>query len=132
MLCIFWKSNSSGVRDHWHSEPTSQPRNAKCFLLLCHEKNSQYFVDTTKTTSINLRDVDRFCLEHLLPDNSVLTLFSSSNANVVRFKLSTNSCMTQDIIRRCRFLYKPGFILGELFHVLDCFRYVPDLDLVNL
>jgi hypothetical protein len=63
----------------------------------------------------------------LFPYDSVLTLFTSSDADVVWFELSTNPRVTDNVVRGCRFLNEPRLKLGKLLHVLDSFGYIPYL-----
>src|SRR5271170_4100608 len=113
VLSIFGKTNASGMRNNRDTKSKKSQRIPKSIKLSCHQKDSEYFVDSTETASINLRIVYCLCLEKLFPHHSVLTLFTSRNTNTVRLKFSTDSCMAEDIVGGCRFLDKPRFIWCE-------------------
>lgn len=92
---IFAQPYTTSMRTNRHTE------------LRSHEQNAQDFIDTGKSTTVNLNDIDRVCLQQLFEDHSVVGVFAGSDADSVRLQSFTDGCVTENVVRSRRLLDKP-------------------------
>lgn len=73
-----------------------------------HQQNSENLTHTSKADGVYLADIDGFRLEKLLEDHPVVRVFTSGNADAVRFESLPNGSVTENIIRSSRLLNEPS------------------------
>lgn len=114
MLDVFTETDTTGVGAYRDIE------------LFGHEQDGKDFVDTGNAARVDLAEIDGVCLKELLKDDTVLDMLTGGNSSAGIERLA-DSGVTQDIVRRGRFLNKVGLELQEIFHPRNSLVHVPDL-----
>ena len=79
-------------------------------LLRSHQQHGQYLADASQATRINLNNVDSLCLEELLEDHSIVSMFSCSDSNSMWFKSLPYGCVSKNVIGSSRLLDEPALV----------------------
>jgi hypothetical protein len=82
-----------------------------------HQQNGENLTHTSEADGVYLADVDGFRLEKLLEDHPVMRVFTSGDANAVRFESLPNGSVAENIIRGGRLLDEPSIRRSEQFSV---------------
>ena len=113
MLHEFAEPNATGVGAHRNTE------------LFGHQVHGDDLVRPRKACRIELAEVDRFGLEHLLEEHPVHAVLTRRNAN--GGNRLADSSMTEHVIRACRFFNPQRIKLSERFHPVNGLVDVPNL-----
>lgn len=103
-----------------------------------HEKDTQNLADSTKTTRIDLANIDSLCLQELLECNllsvrlegrtyPVVRVLAGGNTDSVWFEALANCSVSQSIIRSCGLFNEPRLDGLEVLDVFDGLLDIPNL-----
>ena len=77
------------------------------YLLGCHEEYAKNLADTSKSTGIDLDNINGVSLQKLLENHAIVCMFPCGHADTVWFQCLAYSRMAQNVIRSSRFFNEP-------------------------